>query len=114
MSYENVYYSPEAYGLETVGEVEWSDGCYQFDTTVVWKDKTSGDLFMAEDSGCSCPSPFESHNRSTLTPVNTQDLLSHFDRRKATDFHDNDSYYEHEQSRINGEIAELKIGRAHV
>jgi hypothetical protein len=54
-----IYYSPENYGLEIVGEIEWSDASYQFDLTVVWRRKLDGQLFYADDSGCSCPSPFE-------------------------------------------------------
>jgi hypothetical protein len=54
----NVYYHPEIHGLERVSEVDYSDGCYQFDLRVVWKD-SKGRLWTARDSGCSCPSPFE-------------------------------------------------------
>lgn len=53
-----VYYNPERLGLEPVGEVDFSDGCYQFDLLAVWK-HTDGKLYYAEDQGCSCPSPFE-------------------------------------------------------
>lgn len=58
----NVYYSPEEFGLEVVGEIEFSDGDYQFDTRVIWK-HSSGKLYTARDSGCSCPSPFEEYNK---------------------------------------------------
>lgn len=62
MDYEsNVYYSPEKWGLEIVGEIEFSDGCYQFDTRVIWKNE-KGEFFTARDSGCSCPTPFEDYN----------------------------------------------------
>lgn len=62
----NIYYHPEKYGLTTVGQIEWCDDPYQFDLTVVWKDN-AGQIYWASDSGCSCPSPFEDHDRSTLT-----------------------------------------------
>lgn len=53
----DVYYNPESFGLSVVGEVQWDEPCYDFDLTVVW---TDGSLFYwADDSGCSCPSPFE-------------------------------------------------------
>jgi hypothetical protein len=55
-----IYYSPEKHGLEIVAEHDFSDGCYQFDLRVVWKDK-KGRLYTARDSGCSCPSPFEDY-----------------------------------------------------
>lgn len=54
----NVYYNPESFGLTQVGEIEKSDGCYQFDLIVVWK-QARGKYWIGQDSGCSCPSPFE-------------------------------------------------------
>jgi len=62
MEYENnVYYAPESWGLELVGEIEYSSGSYEFDTRVIWKDKNN-QFFTARDSGCSCPTPFEDYN----------------------------------------------------
>lgn len=58
----NVYYHPEKHGLTVVGEVEYSDGSYVFDTRVVWKHTESGKLYTARDAGCSCPTPFENYN----------------------------------------------------
>lgn len=59
----DIYYSPEKFGLEVVGAIDWSDGCYQFDMTVVWQKKDTLDksnmFYWGEDAGCSCPSPFE-------------------------------------------------------
>jgi hypothetical protein len=57
---KNPYYNPEALGLTTVAELEFSDMDYQFDTRVVWKNE-DGALFTARDSGCSCPTPFEDY-----------------------------------------------------
>lgn len=57
----NVYYSPEKYGLVPVGEVELYEPDYSFDILVLWQDK-EGKFYGATDSGCSCPSPFESYN----------------------------------------------------
>jgi hypothetical protein len=53
----NPYYSPERVGLKIVGMVEFEPD-YSFDMFVVWEDK-EGLVYMASDSGCSCPSPFE-------------------------------------------------------
>jgi hypothetical protein len=58
---------PEAFGLEIVAEVEYSDGCYQFDTRIVWRDKETGRLYTAR--GCSCPIPFESYDRRNIEIV---------------------------------------------
>ena len=54
----NVYYDPEKFGLTTVGEID-AGGGYDFDTFVLWRDNGTGRLWWAEDSGCSCPTPFE-------------------------------------------------------
>ncbi len=56
----NIYYDPEKFGLEQVGEIDFSSGAYEFDLTVVWRRVSDDALVYAEDSGCSCPSPFES------------------------------------------------------
>lgn len=54
----DLYHSPEKYGLEVVGSIEWSEPDWSFDMTVVWKGGV-GEYYFASDSGCSCPSPFE-------------------------------------------------------
>ena len=55
---ENPYYSPEKLDLEIFGELDEPNLDYEYNTLVVWKDK-EGQLFYAQDSGCSCPTPFE-------------------------------------------------------
>lgn len=57
--YEDVYSSPENYGLKLVGEIEWSDESYSFDITALWYHEESKTLYVGSDVGCSCPSPFE-------------------------------------------------------
>lgn len=57
---DNVYYHPERYGLRSVAEFELSEPSYSFDTLAVWKGDKG--LYLATDSGCSCPSPFENYN----------------------------------------------------
>ena len=54
----DLYYQPEQFGLTMLGEIEWSEPCYDFDLTAVWVDADKK-LYWASDSGCSCPSPFE-------------------------------------------------------
>lgn len=53
-----VYYSPEDYGLQTVGNLDEDGLDYEFHILAIWKDE-EGRIYWAEDSGCSCPSPFE-------------------------------------------------------
>lgn len=54
----NLYYDPEYFGLTIVGMAEDPEGSYEFSMFVVWKD-AKGTLYWADDSGCSCPAPFE-------------------------------------------------------
>lgn len=54
----NVYYSPEAFGLEIVAYLDLDDMPYSYDMLVVWR-TDDGRLLMDTDSGCSCPTPFE-------------------------------------------------------
>jgi len=62
MGYSNpdLYHQPEAFGLRTIGEVEWDDDSYSFNITAVWQCKGDPKLFYwGSDAGCSCPAPFE-------------------------------------------------------
>ena len=77
----DVYYSPESFGLKTVGEIEWSGAAYEFDLTVLWVSET-GQLYWADDSGCSCPSPFESFDRlEDLSTGSFFDFVAHLEER---------------------------------
>jgi len=58
----NAYYSPERLDLEVIGDLEMSEPDYSFDTVVVWRHIPTGDLYWAQDAGCSCPTPFEDYN----------------------------------------------------
>lgn len=73
----DIYYSPGKYGFETVGEIEWSDESYQFDLTVVWRRVADGQLFYADDQGCSCPSPFEDHGVNDLVEASMFQVSTH-------------------------------------
>ncbi|WP_329168319.1 hypothetical protein OG709_29940 [Streptomyces sp. NBC_01267] len=57
---DDVYCSPEKFGLTSVGELS-ADLYYEFSVLAVWQRAEDGVLFWATDSGCSCPSPFENH-----------------------------------------------------
>lgn len=68
----NVYYSPEKFGLTIMETIDFSSGSYEFDYLVVFKDE-AGNYYYAEDSGCSCPSPFEGMGLPDLTRVQSLD-----------------------------------------
>jgi hypothetical protein len=92
----NIYYEPDEFGLEIVTSLDTA-GSYEFDMAVVWKDE-KGRHFIATDSGCSCPSPFEGiQDASELTRFNedslsvVEDALRHInasysDASKFTEF----------------------------
>lgn len=72
----NIYSDPSEFGLEIFGSIE-KEPDYDFDMLVVWRDPKSREMFYAQDSGCSCPSPFEGyHDRASLTPVNRESFES--------------------------------------
>lgn len=53
----NPYYDPESLGLTIVTSGDDPEAFYSFDMFVVWTD--GKDLFYGQDSGCSCPTPFD-------------------------------------------------------
>lgn len=55
---KSIYSNPQNFGLVYLFEIQWGEPEYSFDITAVWK--SSDDVFyIASDSGCRCPSPFE-------------------------------------------------------
>jgi hypothetical protein len=84
-----MYFDSEKHGLEFVGELEFSDGNYQFDTTAVWVDSKTKRLYWADDSGCSCPAPFENlgSREDLITGGGLTALNRHLQKRR------DDSYY---------------------
>lgn len=56
----DVYNEPEKFGLELVAMIERPDLSYSFDMFGIWRHKDTGAVYYGSDSGCSCPSPWES------------------------------------------------------
>lgn len=105
----NPYYSPEKFGLRTIGEAEFSSGAYEFDTSVLWQDATTGAFYVADDAGCSCPSPFESLGRDGMKPVERlQDLLDYLDERERDSYrYSDDGWDKGAKAQIDDECAKL-------
>lgn len=80
------YYAPEKCRLQTIGEIDWSSGSYEFDLTVVWR-REDGFFVYGEDSGCSCPSPFENQDVDDLTVLPSvgglEQFKAHLEKRNA-------------------------------
>jgi hypothetical protein len=73
----SIYYSPEDHSLKLFGELDEPNLSYEFHMLVVWVSH-DGRLWYAEDSGCSCPSPFEDfHSVDDLIEI-TYDSLDQF------------------------------------
>jgi hypothetical protein len=98
MDWGTVYTNPARVSLEVVGSVGWTDEDYSFNLTVVWRDQ-QGKLYMADDAGCSCPSPFEDfHSIDDLQQVTPMVLAAHLQERLASPY---------VPSSAAGEVAEL-------
>lgn len=79
----NVYSQPEKFGLTILHVADDPEACYSFALLVVWTD-ADGKLFYAEDSGCSCPEPFEDAGLADLTEITPSTYTSF---AKAVDEH---------------------------
>jgi hypothetical protein len=67
---KDVYHQPEEFGLQILASIDWSDGDYCYDYTVIWRGTDDGTLYYGSNAGCSCPSPFEKFtSRDKLTPL---------------------------------------------
>lgn len=69
----NPYYDSDTLSLEIIS-FERSSGSYEFDTLCFWATQ-DGRVFTAQDSGCSCPTPFEGYAGKAL-----DDILSGLER----------------------------------
>lgn len=100
----DVFYDPEKFGLTSVETIDFSDGSYQFDYLAVWKDG-DGNLYYAEDSGCSCPSPFDGMGLPDLTRVqDAMEIVSRMEYRLS----EMGDWYSGEKRRVEAEIADFK------
>lgn len=66
---------PAICGLAIIDDLEQPDLSYEYNTIIAWRDLATGKVYIAADSGCSCPTPFEQIAKlSDLTlVVNTLD-----------------------------------------
>jgi hypothetical protein len=107
MSWDNnPYYDPKAFGLELVGSIDWDLESYQFNMTVVWKE-SRGKYYLADDSGCSCPSPFEGTAKEDLDgPMDKRSLEAALRYRAKTQAKE-DGYYGRPRAELEKEVREL-------
>lgn len=70
----NISYYPESSGLEIVASIDEDGLCYEFNTLIVWRHIQTGRLFWAQDSGCSCPIPFEDYYFDSPDTTNLEEI----------------------------------------
>lgn len=66
---EQIWASDEPTAYECLAEVEWVGESYQFDMTRVYQHRETREVYYAEDTGCSCPSPFEDATEDDLEQI---------------------------------------------
>lgn len=102
--YHDVYHVPEKFGLTLVGEIQWGEPDYSFNMTIALRRNGDGQLFYGDDSGCSCPSPFEDFTTvESLTPCTRGELQAHLYERNSEGL-DPDAWTRWDES---GTIADL-------
>ena len=105
MSY-NPYYAAEKLGLSLISFE--GAGYYEFNTLCFWSND-KGEVYMAQDSGCSCPTPFEGYCGD-----NVDDVIRGLERVKDVEggidiFNSwNDAIYNNEYKNGNAERDELR------
>lgn len=81
---KNLYYKPEKWGLEILAEID-TGGSYEFNMSVLFKAKDTGGLYLGQDSGCSCPSPFENFEKGRESLILVKDDAEVY--RLVRDYH---------------------------
>jgi hypothetical protein len=77
----NIYDSPSDYGLTLIDDIDFA-GSWEFDITAIYRDET-GRLCYLEDSGCSCPVPFEDVTPDDLVYVSAAELQAHLESKSG-------------------------------
>lgn len=78
----NVYYEPEKFNLQIIGMME-ENLSYAFHMLVSWQHIPSGRVFWREDSGCSCPSPFEDEHFASPDNTSLTEITDSFSSGEA-------------------------------
>jgi hypothetical protein len=107
---DSPYGNPEMYGMERVAELEWDNQSYQFDITSVLRRKEDGTLWFCNDSGCSCPSPFEDDYEWERL-FSTEDFQKRYRERTTGDYswgHTDQQQYEQFIADIERALQELR------
>lgn len=105
----------EKLGLEVFASFDDPQASYSFDEFKIWERKSDGALFYGEDSGCSCPSPFEDvKSLADLTPITMGASYDSFERDFAKYCANNEYSESYRYVDINEEAALLARVRDHL
>jgi len=100
----DLYYAPEKHGLETIGEISWSEPNWDFDLTCVWK-QARGKFYIASDSGCSCPSPFEDF--TAVEDLEGPFTKAELRKRLMSMVNETDRYYGYSKDNLTGQVLDI-------
>lgn len=73
----NIYDNPEVAGLEKLVELNEPGLHYAYNIFIVVRHIESRRLFFVEDTGCSCPSPFENYYFNSPSEHNIREVEAH-------------------------------------
>jgi len=71
-------------GFTKLDEIEWDNESYEFNLTGIWVRNSDGTLWTADDSGCSCPTPWENTTRLERL-FSIEPLVERYKRQTSTD-----------------------------
>lgn len=94
------YHDPEKFGLTLVGSIDYRDA-YEFDIVAVFRDQ-QGRLGYLQDSGCSCPMPFENKGVNDLVLCTPNELHAALKERAEENV-----YFDEDTSQYDAAILEL-------
>lgn len=80
--WNNVYDTPEKYGLEIIGSID-DGGGYEYDILCAWRHLETGKYYYGEDSGCSCNSAFEGCGIDSLEEIVLSDFKEVCSKRRG-------------------------------
>ncbi|RJQ26113.1 hypothetical protein C4577_04225 [Candidatus Parcubacteria bacterium] len=81
----NVYSYPEKSGLKLIDALDETGLSYEFNTLIALKHNESNRIYWSQDSGCSCPIPFENEyfkdpDNTSLLELRSYDSVEAFKR----------------------------------
>ncbi len=101
---KDVYYDPKHFGLTSLGSVEWEEPNWSFNFSVVWKDD-NGVFYWGDDSGCSCPSPFQGVTKDDLSSGTAHGAAAYLQEKAET--YGSNGYGDRNKSDLDADVADL-------